>query len=173
MADSSVCLKWSKNILHRYWFYLKPLDMYDFINLLYYIFVTAGFSLLRVIKEYSSIDSIFSIPWTPKHKTKKARFLKFTYFMPFVLSWVIWWGFATAEFLLIAAFTPRKCQTSSNLFTYFVAKVKPGRFPYLEDEARQVSLYGIVPCTCMKNNLELISYPSIFSPSLKIRWCND
>ena len=33
----------------------------DFINWLYYKFVTAGFSLLRVIKEYSSIDSIFSI----------------------------------------------------------------------------------------------------------------
>ena len=33
----------------------------DFINLQYYKFVMAGFSLLRVIKEYSSIDSIFSI----------------------------------------------------------------------------------------------------------------
>ena len=33
----------------------------DFINLLFYKFVMAGFSLLRVIKEYSSIDSIFSI----------------------------------------------------------------------------------------------------------------
>ena len=63
--------------------------------------------------------------------------------------------------------TPRECQTSSNLFTYFAAKLKPGRFPYLEDEARQVSLYGIVPCTRMKNGLEL-PYPSIFSPSLKI-----
>ena len=51
--------------------------------------------------------------------------------------------------------TPRECQTSSNLFTYFAAKLKPGRFPYLEDEARQVSLYGIVPCTRMKNGLEL------------------
>ena len=48
------------------------------------------------------------------------------------------------------------------------AKLKPGRFPYLEDEARQVSLYGIVPCTRMKNSLELIYYPSIFSPSLKV-----
>ena len=48
------------------------------------------------------------------------------------------------------------------------AKLKPGRFPYLEDEARRVSLYGIVPCTRMKNSLELICYPSIFSPSLKV-----
>ena len=48
------------------------------------------------------------------------------------------------------------------------AKLKPGRFPYLEDEARQVSLYGIVPCTRMKNSLELISYPSISSPSFKV-----
>ena len=63
---------------------------------------------------------------------------------------------------------PRECQTSSNLFTYFAGKVKPSRFPYLEDEARQVSLYKIVPCTRMKNSLELISYHSIFSPSLKI-----
>ena len=72
-----------------------------------------------------------------------------------------------AEFLLIkfVTFAPRECQsgqTSSNLFTYFAVKVKPGRFPYLEDEARQVSLYGIVPCTRMKNSLELTSYPSIF-----------
>ena len=58
----------------------------DFINLLYYRFVTAGFSLLRVIKEYSSIDSMFSMLRTPKHETKKARFLKFTCFTPFVLS---------------------------------------------------------------------------------------
>ena len=151
----------------------KMLDQrISFINLLYYKFVTACFSLLRVIKEYSSIVSIFSILWTPKHETKKARFLKFTYFTPFVLSWVIWWAFATAEFSLIAdGHAPRECQTSSNLFTYFAAKVKPGRFSY---EARQVSLYGIVPCTRMKNSLELISYPSVFSPSLKIwQWRND
>ena len=50
---------------------------------------------------------------------------------------------------------------------YFAAKLKPGRFPYLEDEARQVSLCGIVPCTHMKNSLELISYPSIFLLLLK------
>ena len=74
----------------------------DLINLLYYKFVTAGFSLLRIIKEYSSVDSIFSILWTPKHETKKSRFLKFTCFTPFVLSWVIWWSFTTAEFSLIA-----------------------------------------------------------------------
>ena len=63
---------------------------------------------------------------------------------------------------------PRECQTSSNLFTYFAGKVKADRFPYLEDEASQVSLYEIVPCTRMKNSLELISYPFIFSPLLKI-----
>ena len=44
----------------------------------------------------------------------------------------------------------------------FAAKLKSDRFPYLEDEARQVSLYEIVPCTPMKNSFELISYPSIF-----------
>ena len=44
---------------------------------------------------------------------------------------------------------------------YFAAK--PGRFPYLEDEARQVSLYGIVSCTHMKNSLELIPYPFSFA----------
>ena len=38
----------------------------------------------------------------------------------------------------------------------------------MEDEARWVSLYGIVPWTHMKNSLELISYPSIFFlPRLK------
>ena len=67
-----------------------------------------------------------------------------------------------ASFRLLLTLTPREWQTSSNLFTYFAAKLKPDRFPYLEDEARQVSLYGIVPCTRMKNSLELISYPSIF-----------
>ena len=67
-----------------------------------------------------------------------------------------------ASFRLLLTLTPREWQTSSNLFTYFAAKLTPGRFPYLEDEARQVSLYGIVPCTRMKNSLELISFPSIF-----------
>ena len=47
-------------------------------------------------------------------------------------------------------FAPLECQTSSNLFTYFGC----------ETEARQVFLYGIVPCTRMKNSLEQISYPS-------------
>ena len=54
---------------------------------------------------------------------------------------------------------------------YFSAKLKPGRFPYLEDEARQVSLYGIVPCTRMKNSLELISYPLFFL--LRLKFDND
>ena len=47
-------------------------------------------------------------------------------------------------------------------------KLKPGRFPYLEDEARQVSLYGIVPCTRMIYSSRLISYPPIFDLSLKV-----
>ena len=73
--------------------------------------------------------------------------------------------------------TPRECQTSSNLFTYFAAKLKPGRFPYLEDEARQVSLFGgrsqagflIWNSTLYTHEKRFgTSYPSIFSPSLKI-----
>ena len=47
-------------------------------------------------------------------------------------------------------------------------KLKPGRFPYLEDEARQVSLYGIVLCTRMIYSSRLISYPPIFYLSLKV-----
>ena len=81
--------------------------------------------------------------------------------------------FCKAEFSLIAdRFAPRpreECQTSSNLFTYFGC----------ETEARQISLFGgqsqagflIWNSTLhkhMKNSLELISYPSIFSPSLKV-----
>ena len=53
-------------------------------------------------------------------------------------------------------------EISSNLFTYFAAKLKTGRFPYLEAEARQVSLYGTVPCTHLAHSLGLISCPSIF-----------
>ena len=91
MADSSV---WIKE--YPQWILvLFEIARGGFINLLYYKFVTAGFSLLRVIKEYSSIDSIFSILWTPNHETKKARFLKLTYFTPFVLSWV-----TTADWLV-------------------------------------------------------------------------
>ena len=54
---------------------------------------------------------------------------------------------------------------------FLIWRTKPGRFPYLEDEARQVSLYVIVPCTRMKNGLELISYPSIFL--LRLKFDND
>ena len=49
------------------------------------------------------------------------------------------------------------------------AKLKPGRFPYLDDEARQVCLYGIVPCTSMKNRL----YPTLLFFLLRLKFDND
>ena len=85
-----------------------------------------------MIKEYSSVDSTFSILWTPKHETKKAKFLKFTYFTPFVLSWVIWWGFTTAELSLIADAHSTRRPDKFKLIYLFCC----------ETEARQVSLFG-------------------------------
>ena len=73
--------------------------------------------------------------------------------MPFVLSWVISWGFMTAEFSLIAdAHSTRMpdkfkfiylfcCETEARQVSLFggqsqagflIWRTKPGRFPYME-----------------------------------------